>query len=250
MANHIPFNQRRNSRRQPPVYIGFEPYTAASNDRVRHNSHRHNVPRHHVHGIHYANQRHYQRAYRNRRPFNWSGFLGFLLALLSPLTAFLLAPIALLISLRGLRRPRRVLAFLGTLISLGGTAILAVIAVALISEHHERATRYERAERARIQKVKTAETKETLSAAAERVEKFVDDNQGFLPEGIEGNTITVRFTDAWGTELRYDLEDDRSLIRSAGPDEHFDSDDDLTTAVKGIPGSLILADPEWNAEAD
>lgn len=219
MAYHVPFEHRnKKPGKQPPVYIGFDSPNSCYVPCSR------------------ANQRHYHQLHvAPRPPFNWSAFFGLMLALVSPFTLFLIAPIALLFSLRGLRRAPRGMAFVATIFSLGGTAILATVIFGIVASHHEENMAHQRAYEARILKQERAETSVTLDAAAKRLETYRSDNEGQLPSGLDGNVMTISFTDAWDTELRYEPGTKQAIIRSAGPDGHFSTGDDMVTTVKGEP---------------
>lgn len=228
MPYHVPFNQRdKNPKSQPPVYIGFEA-----------------TPHHRQ----YANQRHYQYppAYQRvqRPPFNWSAFTGLILALLSPFSMFLLAPIALLFSLRGLRRAPRTMAFVATIFSLGGTAILATAIFAIAQDNHHHRTAHVRAHQQRVFADQKASTSVSLDAAAIQFEKYRELNNGMLPNGIDGNLMSIKFSDAWKQELRYEPGEKQATIRSAGPDKQFETRDDMVTTVKGTPQHSIISTTE------
>ncbi len=218
MGYHVPFAHRNTTGNQPPVYIGFE-------------------------SPHYANQRHYHQLHVSpRQPFNWSAFIGLMLALMSPFTLFLIAPIALLFSLRGMRRAPRALASFATLLSLGGTAILATIVFSIAVSHNAENAMHERAYQAGVLRTEQAETSVTIDAAASQLATYAEDHGGQLPAGVEGNVMTVQFSDAWNKELRYEVGQEQAIVRSAGPDGSFETADDLLTTVAGTPQKGIQFD--------
>ena len=196
MAIHIPFSQRPSGRQhsQPPVYIGFE------------------QPR------------------RQRRPVNWWGVNSVLLFFLS-LGA--LSPITLLMGLKGLRRRPRKTAIVGTLFSLVGVGIMATIVIGIVRHAEQRHHQRFLAEQHQINAVQIAETEEQLAFAASEFEEFRDDHEGLLPMDLDGNSLAIKHVDPWGESLRYEVEIDRAVLRSAGPDGNFFSDDDLTYGIEG-----------------
>lgn len=53
--------------------------------------------------------------------------------------------------------------------------------------------------------------------------------QGQFPDTVEGNKLIAEITDAWGNPIRYDLDGDDFIVRSAGADGQMDTPDDMTT---------------------
>ncbi|MGY8767367.1 MAG: hypothetical protein ACKVH8_02890 [Pirellulales bacterium] len=52
--------------------------------------------------------------------------------------------------------------------------------------------------------------------------------QGQLPDGIAGNRLVLEMHDAWDQSVRFELEDNGNYaVRSGGPDQTFDTEDDL-----------------------
>lgn len=209
MAFHVPFSQRASGRGNPtasnpyqPVYIGFNEPTS-----------------------------------RPRKKFNWWGFNGLFLFFLS---LGILSPVTLLVSMMGLRRRPRKMAVAGTLFSLAGVGVMSAIALAGYAEHREH--QQQRAERQYQRSIATQvrQTEKTILHAVVDVEDARDDSSGVLPADIDGNLIVIEHTDAWDTMLRYETEDDHSIIRSAGPDRKFDTRDDLTSRVDGQPNEQPL----------
>ena len=201
MAFHIPFNQR--NRRPPVVYIGFE------------------TP-------------------RRRRNFNWWAFHGFWMtaasiaatfATQSPIPLFG-CPLALLVSLRGLKKRPRRLATVSTLMGVAGTAVLGIGLFGLVSEKaaqkHLRALQINRAREHQM----IESSKKTIESAVHELNQFKEDN-GTLPGWVDGNMLMLKHKDSWGNSIRFDAEESQSIVRSAGPDEEFDTQDDLTETVVG-----------------
>ena len=196
MAIHVPFCQRPSGRQnsQAPVYIGFE------------------------------------RPRRQRRNVNWWGVNSILLFFLS-LGA--LSPITLLMGLKGLRRRPRKTAIAGTLFSLVGVAIMGTIVIGIVQHAEQRQHQRFLAEQHRIHAVQIAETEDQLAFAASEFEEFRDGHEGLLPMDLDGNSLAIKHVDPWGESLRYEVEIDRAVLRSAGPDGSFFSDDDLTYVIEG-----------------
>ncbi|QEG21809.1 hypothetical protein [Mariniblastus fucicola] len=195
MPYHVPFEHRR---RPQPVYIGFD------------------VPQ------------------RPRRKFNWWGFWGLLMSLGSFLTAGFASPLSLLVSLNGMRKKKgpRKAATAGTVFSLMGILLAGSIVTFAVNEEH--AHRQKRMER-KLQREVAAQVEETqvaIAIAERELDEFRGET-GYLPTGIDGNMLMLKHTDAWGKEIRYDAEASPALLRSAGPDQTYNTDDDVTSEVEG-----------------
>lgn len=194
MAFHIPFEHRY---RGQPIYIGFDEPP---------------VP---------------------RRRWNWWGFFGFGLSLFSFLTVGLLSPLAFLVNWIGLRREPKGLAKTGMVLSILGM-ILAAGVITLGVTSHQRAQAHREA---RVLRVKNQElsrvTGQTLQFAQAEFAQYREMNAGNLPQWIDANMVAIKHKDAWGESLRFDVEKEGALLRSAGPDREFDTGDDLTLQVEG-----------------
>lgn len=179
----------------------------------------------------------HQRSYHSARAVqqlptgsNLVGVWGFVLSLVALFfTCGVLSPLALLVSLVGLFRRPRGFAVAGTIISgactLGIVALVSLIAITAAHKsqrHARRAAALQEAERAQV-------TVRAQQIAQQAIERYRAENQGQLPEGVEGNKLVLVHHDGWGTELRYDHADesDSYCIRSAGPDHKFDTGDDV-----------------------
>lgn len=205
MGYHIPFEQRRCPQ---PIYIGFEPRSRA------------------------------------RREWNWWALWGFPLSLLGVMSAGVLAPLALFFNAVAMRhRPRR-LASAGLTISLIGTAMfIGVIALGVSHAKRERQAREHRAD-ARVNKAKVSETRAILNEVGREFERYRALNQGRLPAWVDANMVAVSFHDAWRTPLRFDAEIDHAVLRSAGPDQEFDTPDDVLLKIEGkAPRSISTEVP-------
>ena len=202
MAYHVPFSQRQNQR---PVYIGFEPPAPQPIKRT-----------------------------------NWWGISGLMVSIGGLLTCGLFAPFGLLISLIGLGRGPRKAAIAGTILSLVGMSITASIDTGSINHQRLRHQQRSEAKQAIIlsQQVKQGEQK-LLTALAD-LKSYRTQNEGALPEAIDGNLLMIRHKDPWGQELRYEVEINQATVRTAGPDGDFDTPDDLTTRIKGDTDSEPL----------
>lgn len=201
MAFHIPFNQRRRNRatRPRPVYIGFD------------------VP-----------------AARPKRKFNWWGFNGLLLSLASFVTAGFASPVSLIVSMVGLRKTKgpRKAAAAGTIFSMIGIALASAITIGLVSDY--RAHQHRQANRMYQVQLKRnlAKLEPAMTEAVNELEEYREAN-GNLPDPIFGNMLTIKHVDPWGKELRFEDGLTKGLVRSAGPDQTFDTRDDITKGVEG-----------------
>lgn len=195
MPYHIPFEHRRRSQ---PVYIGFD---AAS---------------------------------RPRKKFNWWGFWGLLMSMGSFLTAGFASPLALLVSLNGMRKKKgpRKAAAVGSIFSILGIMLAGSIVTMIVNEEH---TMRQRRNLRRAEMANAAQVEETMVAIAiaeRELDKFREET-GYLPTGIDGNILMIKHTDAWGKEIRYDAESFPATLRSAGPDQAYNTGDDVTSEVDG-----------------
>ncbi|UUO08938.1 hypothetical protein M4951_11610 [Blastopirellula sp. J2-11] len=156
-----------------------------------------------------------------RTPVNSMGVFGFFVSLFGLVfTLGAISPVGLLISLMALFHPRRGFAVAGVLFGLMGTALIAAIVgtatVAADAYHH-----YAH---------EMPQIEQTLAHLDEAIVVIETDRQakGELPEGVDGNKLVLPITDAWEQSLRYEPEDSgQYAVRSAGPDQQFDTPDDL-----------------------
>ena len=201
MAFHVPFSQRQ---QQSPVYIGFEPM-----------------------------------AHPRRRSNMW-GLSGLLLAIGSIFTCGFFSPFALLISLIGLTRAPRKTAMAGTIISLAGMSIAASIVFGVMNEQMHRREIVQQKISLEIFAKQEKQGKKTIASAISELEGFRDEHDGSLPQAIDGNMLVIKYEDPWGQPLRYDQETDAAIIRSAGPDKRFETEDDLTQQIEGATDLELL----------
>ena len=212
MRYHVPFAHRNPSGRPAslrPIYIGFDEPVSIQN------------------------RKHRRRA--RKGPFNWSGFFGLLLALLSPLTLFVLAPIALLFSLNGMRRAPRGMAFVGLIFSGLATTVLSLGIFAAMSHRHEAAQQYAAHVVSVQNREQIKETRETLAAAQDELRDYRTANENSLPSLTHGMDLAIGYEDAWGKSLMYIALEESCMLLSAGPDGQFDSSDDISVRVDGMP---------------
>ncbi|MEQ1903605.1 MAG: hypothetical protein ABL888_05440 [Pirellulaceae bacterium] len=204
MAFHIPFEHRR---RPQPIYIGFE------------------APA------------------RPKRKRNWTGFFGFLFSFFSLFTAGVLSPLALLVCLFGLRKKPRGFAAAGTVVSLLGTALIGTIITGAVMSEARHRRHAEQVAIARENQEKSAATMKIMEDPAKEMKDWVADHEGYFPDDITGNMLTIKFEDNWGKALRFESDDNLGFIRSAGPDGSFDTKDDLTVKLEGktdAPGKVSV----------
>lgn len=142
-------------------------------------------------------------------PSNTAGLVGFLLTLL---TCGFLSPIGLIVSLIGLRKSPKIFAILGTV--LGMLGVLGYCAAGVAIYGAQRAGAY-------------VATDLLISVAVAKINDYKAQNNGQIPDEIEGMKMLVDMKDSWGQSLRYDREGNSFKIRSAGRDKTFDTPDDM-----------------------
>ena len=158
---------------------------------------------------------------------NALGIAGFVVSLVGLVFTFgLLCPLGLLLSFFGLFSRNRGFAVAGLVLGIIGSSIVALgvgaIALAASAAHHHQ-----------VEIPRQEKTYEILNIACIEIEAYRQE-EGRLPEGIEGNKLVLRFEDAYGNAVRYEPEDNgQYAIRSAGPDEQFDTPDDLRVLSRG-----------------
>ncbi len=198
MAYHVPFAYRR---RGCPVYIGFdEPLVVV----------------------------------RPRRAFNGWGLASFLTLLLS---VGVLAPFAFLMGLFGMRRSPRSLATFSTVVSGALTGLMALGFVAATKHQHERQSHHEHVRWMQRQESNIKATNGLIAKAEDEILDYQIDNNGQLPAEYDGMLLTVPHSDAWKNPLRYEVGSGNYFIRSAGPDEHYDTNDDIRHRIGSTPTS-------------
>ena len=157
-------------------------------------------------------------------PTNTVGMIGFIISLIGLLlTCGLASPLGLLVSLFGLFKPPRGMAIAGTVLGLIGTGFLATVGLTIIGTVM-----------AMVGLAKAVGTEFETDTAIGKAKATIESYQrehGKLPDGVEGNKLIIDLKDGWKNSLRYDYEQDSTsfLIRSAGEDGKFDTDDDRTS---------------------
>lgn len=190
MAYHIPFAHRR---RGCPVYIGFDESMVVM---------------------------------QPPRPRRWNGWsLASFLTLL--LSVGLLAPLAFLMGLLGLRKSPRTLATFSTLTSGVITAAMVLGIVAIARDHQDRKTRFEHARFIARQSENIKVTHGLIARAEDKLLDYQLENNGQLPAEYDGMLLTVEHQDAWKNPLRYEIGEGSYYIRSAGPDQKYETRDDI-----------------------
>jgi hypothetical protein len=107
-----------------------------------------------------------------------------------------------------------------------------LIAMGVSSHQRIQAHRQELVLNARNQELGRV-TGQTLQVAQAEFAQYREVNDGNLPQWIDANMVAIKHKDAWGESLRFDVEKEGALLRSAGPDREFDTSDDLTLRVEG-----------------
>ena len=172
---------------------------------------------------------------RPRKKFNWGGFHGLWLSVLSLSSAGFLSPFSLLVSLNGMRRKKgpRKFAAAGTLISIAGIALASLIVCSVahsVYQHQQHLTSRKIARKVAQQR---GSAKKLVALAAKELTQYRNRHQGILPSVIDSNMLVIKHRDPWGEELRFDLNQDHGVVRSAGPDMIFETSDDVVIRVDG-----------------
>lgn len=150
------------------------------------------------------------------KPVNGLGIAGFVVSLCGLLLTFgLICPIGIALSFFGLFKKPRGYAVAGLLIGAFGTALPLLAGYAVVKSHETRDQRI-RAEH---------KTEVELDKSIIEIERFRR-KEARIPGGIEGNKLVVKYKDGWDRELRYDVYRHKYIIRSAGPDGDFETQDD------------------------
>jgi hypothetical protein len=136
---------------------------------------------------------------------------GFVVSLVGILTCGVISPIALILSLVALKKQPRGFAIAGTVIGGIGTLMIAGIVVVIFA----------------VPEFKQGlETGLVIAEAHTIIESHRGENDA-LPSEEEGNRLIEDLEDGWGNPLRYELDGEKPVIRSAGPDGEFDTKDDI-----------------------
>ena len=149
-------------------------------------------------------------------------------------TAGFASPLAFLISANGMRKSkgRRKLAATGTAFSLLGILLASTIVYSVATEGHRDAERLALRQSTRQTAIDRADAKLQILDAKKELRRYRNDN-GVLPTGIDGNILLIKYSDPWGETLRFEPEEGKATVRSAGPDGKFNSTDDVVSTIKG-----------------
>lgn len=170
-------------------------------------------------------------------PSNAVGIVGFITSMLGLVTCGLLSPIGFLISLCGLFKNPKGFASAGTILGLLGTLWLAIAGYAIVMGLVMAKSAVETG-------VQTLATAAALERGRAEVESYRQEN-GQLPDGIEGNKLVLDIKDGWERPIRYAPdEDDKYVMRSAGPDGEFHTDDDMTSDINYLDIEITSEDGE------
>lgn len=140
---------------------------------------------------------------------NTAGLVGFLLTLL---TCGFLSPLGLIFSLIGLRKAPRIMAVLGTV--LGMLGVIGYLVSFMMMYGLARGGAYV------ISDLKVSE-------GVARIKQYREQNNGQLPDDIEGIKLVQDIKDGYDTPLRYEKTGNTFKIRSAGRDKVWDTEDDI-----------------------
>lgn len=165
-------------------------------------------------------------------PVNGLGIAGFVLSIIGLLTCGTLNILSLPLSLIALLWKPRGFAFAGTIISFLGVGFLTLAGWAIVAGFIGLKGLAEEAGKA-------FDTHAAISEANEAIRRYQQEHNA-LPDGIEGNKLVVEKKDAWQTELRYEVDGNNYVIRSAGPDKTFDTPDDLTSQEQQVETNLDI----------
>ena len=136
---------------------------------------------------------------------------GFVVSLVGILSCGLISPIALILSLVALKKQPRGLAIAGTVIGGIGTLLIAGLAVAWVA-------------------IPDIQNVFKTSIAMAEAHTIIESNRGEgdeLPGDDEGNRLIEDIEDGWGNPLQYEVDGARFVVRSAGPDGKFGTEDDI-----------------------
>ena len=155
-------------------------------------------------------------------PSNSIGMVGFIFSILGFITCGVLSPIGFLISAIGMFKAPRSFATAGSIIGFIGTVWLAAIGYATVMGVMFAKSAVESG-------AQSIATMAAFESSKSVIETYRQDN-GKLPDGIEGNKLILEFKDAWDESLLYGLEDDGTYtLLSAGPDREFSTNDDIAS---------------------
>ena len=165
---------------------------------------------------------------------NTIGLIGLVLSLLGLLTCGLLSPLGLVTSLVGLVRAPRMWAIWGVVLGVVGTIWFFWYGATMVL-----GVRQTPAVRQRVETQRGDATSEFVEQLAGLIRVWHAE-QGELPPDEMGQQLLAGRQDLWARTPRYRvLAADRFEIRSAGPDQQFETDDDVVyeETVAAVAGS-------------
>ncbi len=177
---------------------------------------------------------------------NSIAIVGFVMSLLGVCAAFMTAPIALGCSVAGLRKEQsKGYAIAGTIISSVQLVLIGMVFLQylLIGRFFWQAGDkiieiVDEVQQQTMERVATAQTDKAIDRAVEKI----DDQAlafGELPSSEEGTELVAFQKDGWKSPLRYQTAQGRVanyMIKSAGPDGEWDTNDDVG---RSVPTPLI-----------
>ncbi len=157
------------------------------------------------------------------QPVNAAGLVGFILSMCGLLCA-LCFPIGFIVSLFGLRTPPKGFAIAGTVIGAVGTVLVGG-AVLLYGTAILACMGTCGSFGAAMQPI--VATRSALLEARRKIEDYKTEN-GAYPNETVGNALIQGTMDYWKIQIRYEPKNGSYVVRSAGPDQVFDTTDDMT----------------------
>ena len=165
-------------------------------------------------------------------PTNGFGVAGFTVGILGLFTFGLLSPIGLILSFIGLFKKPRGFAAAGFAMSLVGVGFIGTVtALPFVAHRHH--------QMAQVHEANQQVTRNAIRSAISEIEHSQQTGPSKTIDGFQGNAVTVQYRDAWGNELRFDERDDGFAVRSAGPDQNFDTADDLLEVSQYLPFTTV-----------
>lgn len=165
-------------------------------------------------------------------PTNGFGVAGFTVGILGLFTFGLLSPIGLILSFIGLFKKPRGFAAAGFAMSLVGVGFIGTVtALPFVAHRHH--------QMARVDEANQQVTRNAIRSAISEIEHSRQTGPSDNLDGFQGNAVTVQYRDAWGNELRFDERNDGFAVRSAGPDQNFDTADDLLEVSQYLPFTTV-----------
>jgi type II secretory pathway pseudopilin PulG len=172
-------------------------------------------------------------------PQNGLGIAGFVTSLVGMLTCGVLSPVGLILSLIALVKPPRGFAIAGTIIGIVGSIWVVLAGFAMVAAALGIRTA-----------AKAVEDYVTAYQSARQAYVQIDQQRtrsGQAPTSADADAVAAKFTDPWGTAYRGEVSDGFIVIRSAGRDKKFDTNDDLRFTEQelqaGVPPTTNESSP-------